>query len=281
MINYVKIVLSVAEEDYEKAYYILTDFDFCGIEEGFDLLSITFTEEYFSDEIKNQMLAELSQLINNIVIKEIEIIADRNWNEEWEKNLVPFKVNDRIAITPSARANEIDAPIKLLINPKMSFGTGEHATTRLVATLMDGLVQKNSFWIDAGTGTGVLGILAVKLGAKSCYAFDNDQWSVENAIENAELNDVADKMDIEIGNIDIMELPHADGIAANLFYHLVKGALPKFRKALDTSKGDLLISGIMIHDAKSIIEIAKGLGFKLHKTMIENEWQAFHFTIEN
>lgn len=174
MINYVKIALNVAEEDYEKAYYVLTDYDFCGIEEGFDILSITFTEEYFSKEVKTRLLDELSKLIKDYTVKEIVVIEDKNWNEEWEKNLVPFKVNERIAITPSARADEIDAPIKLLINPKMSFGTGEHATTRLVATLMDGLVKKDSFWIDAGTGTGVLGILAVKLGAKSCYAFDND-----------------------------------------------------------------------------------------------------------
>lgn len=277
MINYIKITLNVAEEDYEKAYYVLTDYDFCGIEEGFDLLSITFTEEYFSEELKTQLLDELSKLIEDYTVKDIEIIEDKNWNEEWEKNLVPFRVNDRIAITPSARADEIDAPIKLLINPKMSFGTGEHATTRLVATLMDGLVQKDSFWIDAGTGTGVLGILAVKLGAKSCYAFDNDTWSVENSIENAEMNGVADKMDIEIGNIDTMELPPADGIAANLFYHLVKGALPKFRKALEISKGDLLISGIMVHDAKSITDTAEGLGFKLQNSMTENEWIAFHF----
>jgi ribosomal protein L11 methyltransferase len=277
MINYVKIALNVAEEDYEKAYYVLTDYDFCGIEEGFDLLSITFTEEYFSEELKTHLLDELSKLIKDYTVKEIIIIEDKNWNEEWEKNLVPFKVNDRIAITPSARANEIDAPIKLLINPKMSFGTGEHATTRLVATLMDGLVQKDSFWIDAGTGTGVLGILAVKLGAKSCYAFDNDPWSVDNSIENAEMNGVADKMDIEIGNIDTMVLPPADGIAANLFYHLVKAALPKFRKALEISKGDLLISGIMVHDAKSIIETAEDLGFKLQNSITENEWIAFHF----
>jgi ribosomal protein L11 methyltransferase len=277
MINYVKIALNVAEEDYEKAYYVLTDYDFCGIEEGFDLLSITFTEEYFTEELKTQLLDELSKFIEDYKVKGIEIIEDKNWNEEWEKNLVPFKVNDRIAITPSARANEIDAPIKLLINPKMSFGTGEHATTRLVATLMDGLVKKDSFWVDAGTGTGVLGILAVKLGAKSCYAFDNDPWSVENSIENAEMNGVADKMDIEIGNIDTMEIPSADGIAANLFYHLVKAALPKFRKALEISKGDLLISGIMVHDAKSIIETAEGLGFKLQNSMTENEWIAFHF----
>jgi len=227
--------------------------------------------------LKTRLLDELSKLIKDYSVKKIEIIEDKNWNEEWEKNLVPFKVNDRIAITPSARANEIDAPIKLLINPKMSFGTGEHATTRLVASLMDGLVKKDSFWVDAGTGTGVLGILAVKLGAKSCYAFDNDPWSVENSIENAEMNGVADKMDIEIGNIDTMDIPPADGIAANLFYHLVKAALPKFRKALEISKGDLLISGIMVHDAKSIIETAEGLGFKLQNSMTENEWIAFHF----
>jgi ribosomal protein L11 methyltransferase len=158
----------------------------------------------------------------------------------------------------------------------MSFGTGQHETTRLVSRLMEKYVQPNQFWIDAGTGTGVLAILAVKLGAKSCYAFDNDIWSVENTLENIALNNVEDKIEVEQVEIDNIELPRADGIVANLFANLIIKNAPKFAKALPSS-APLLVSGILVYDKDEVISAAENAGFRFAEIIQEAEWVAIAF----
>ena len=280
MKNYIILPVFLKEEEYEKAYFALSDFPFAGIEERFDELRITFDEANYNEEQKEKVAAALDELTIEYKFGKDESIKEINWNEEWENQLKPFDVNDRITITPANRADEIDAEIKVIIDPKMSFGTGEHATTRLVASLMDGLVEKDSFWVDAGCGTGALAILAVKLGAKGCYAFDNNDWAVENSIENVALNDVSEQIEVEQADIDIMEIPEADAIAANLFIHLIKSSMPKFYTSLKKTQGTLLVSGVMTHDAKVAISKAEETGFELVNHITEDEWSAFHFKVK-
>jgi ribosomal protein L11 methyltransferase len=158
----------------------------------------------------------------------------------------------------------------------MSFGTGQHETTRLVSKLMEKYVQPNQFWIDAGTGTGVLAIIAVKLGAQSCYAFDNNSWSAENAIENVELNKVQDKIRIEEVEIDEVILPTADGIVANLYANLIIANVHKFADALKIG-APLLVSGILVYDKDEVISAAQNAGFKLLEFIQEADWVAIAF----
>jgi ribosomal protein L11 methyltransferase len=137
-------------------------------------------------------------------------------------------------------------------------------------------VQQGQFWIDAGTGTGVLGILAVKLGAKSCYAFDNDIWSVENTLENIVLNEVEDKMEVVQVEIDNVELPLADGIVANLFANLIIKSAPKFANSLPIG-APLLVSGILVYDKDDVISAAENAGFRFAEIIQEAEWVAIAF----
>ena len=118
----------------------------------------------------------------------VQVLDDRNWNAEWEASIEPVVVNDRIVIVPEWRTEEFSQPLRLVITPKMSFGTGHHATTRMMCRLMEQYVQPDSTWIDVGTGTGVLAILAALLGARDVFAFDNDEWSFVNSQENIERN---------------------------------------------------------------------------------------------
>ncbi len=275
--KYINIFLAIPEEDYEMAYAALMDLPFCGIEEKLDELILTFELDNWNDSLRDEMLALLSDVNPEIEIRNEEIFGDKNWNEEWEKSVDPIIVSEKIAITPEWHAKEMDNEIKIIINPKMSFGTGHHATTRLCGRIMDRIVVPGSSWIDAGTGTGVLAILAVRLGAKYCYAFDNNEWSIDNAKENVELNGVADKIDVEQADIDLIELPETDAIAANLFIHLVNSALPKFYKALEKRHGDLVVSGILKYDREIVENNADKAGFRLVSSMVEDEWVAFHF----
>lgn len=274
--DYIIIKIKIQEEKYELVFAALSDFEFLGIEEKKDELAVTFRSSYWNDEIMEQVNEALLEYNLEYELSVADSIIEKNWNEEWEKHLEPIIVSDRLAITPSWKKNELTHPILIEINPKMSFGTGHHATTRLMCKLLEKNIKAGSKWVDAGTGTGVLAIAAVKLGAKSCFAFDNNKWSVENAAENFELNRCADKIELHELDIDEIKIPECDGIAANLFINLVLPSFPKFNNALKPD-GNLLISGIMIYDRDAVESEAKKNGFYLDEFVTEDEWIAFNF----
>lgn len=275
--EYINIKFRILEEYFDVCVSIFQDYDFCGIEEGSDEMTVTFTEETFKSINPDDLLIQIRDLDSTAKMISIDKITDRNWNEEWERQLQPVIVSDRIAITPNHCADDLTAEIKIIIDPKMSFGTGHHTTTRLMCQLLDGLVKQDSKWIDVGTGTGVLAILATKLGAKSVFAFDNNQWSIENAEENIIKNDAETSIKLALSDIDSAQLDDCDGIVANIFLNLAMPSLGKFRKAVEKSNGDILISGIMIYDEKLLIQAAKDNNLILVNKLTDEEWVAFHF----
>jgi ribosomal protein L11 methyltransferase len=278
--KYYNIRISILEELQEIAVAALTDFPFEGIVQENDTIIITVNEDNYSENTAN----EISELISEYDIKfeiiEVESLNDKNWNEEFEAKVPAIHVNDRIGIAPEWKIGELTEEIKIKINPKMSFGTGEHSTTKLCCQLLDGLVDNSSYWVDAGTGTGILAILAVKLGAREVYAFDNYEWSYENSLENVKLNEVDKQVKVDLADIDLIEIPKADGIVANIFTNLILSSMPKFYKSLEDSKGDLVCSGILKYDKELIVAKAKDVGFRLIKDVTEDEWIAFHFKAE-
>lgn len=280
MKKYYNIRISILEELQEIAVAALTDFPFEGIVQENDTIIITVNEDNYSENTAN----EISELISEYDIKfeiiEVESLNDKNWNEEFEAKVPAIHVNDRIGIAPEWKIGELTEEIKIKINPKMSFGTGEHSTTKLCCQLLDGLVDNSSYWVDAGTGTGILAILAVKLGAREVYAFDNYEWSYENSLENVKLNEVDKQVKVDLADIDLIEIPKADGIVANIFTNLILSSMPKFYKSLEDSKGDLVCSGILKYDKELIVAKAKDVGFRLIKDVTEDEWIAFHFKAE-
>ena len=116
----------------------------------------------------------------------VRTIEDRNWNEEWERTIRPIRVSDRIVIRPTWQEyRAAPGEIVLIIDPKMSFGTGYHETTRLTLRLMETHLRPGATVLDVGTGTGILAVAAIRLGASHAVATDIDEWSAENARENA------------------------------------------------------------------------------------------------
>jgi ribosomal protein L11 methyltransferase len=272
------ITLAVPEENFELIIAALMDFSILGIREDFDKLIITFDNAVWDENVKKELLEACAFIYPNISILSEDIISSQNWNEEWEKNVPVIDISPKIAITPEWKKHETSAQIPIIINPKMSFGTGQHETTRLIAKLMEEFVRPNQFWIDAGTGTGVLAIIAAKLGARKVYAFDNNSWAVENSIENVNTNNVQNIVSIEEIDVEEISLPQADGICANLYANLIKSNLPKFFDSLSQTHGLLLVSGILVYDSQEVIDEALKVGFQLIKTSQEAEWVAIAFS---
>lgn len=281
---YLSVRYALPEERFEDAYTALANVQHLGIAETDDEITICLLH----DGSENFQLANEVQLRNlfdqfGVPAKHVEssIIKEENWNKEWEDSIEPVWVNERIVVTPSWKQETVSAPMKIIINPQMSFGTGHHETTRMVANLLEQSVRPGDFWVDAGTGTGLLAILALKLGAKKVYAFDNDEWSVMNTSENFvhnSLTPVPPTTIIEQQDINSLILPSCNGITANLHKNLLLQNMKSFANALYEAKGTLIVSGLLRYDKEIVIEAGEKCNFTHIQTISEGEWIAIKFT---
>ncbi len=200
----------------------------------------------------------------------VKTTKKQNWNEEWEKNYDPIIINETCVVKAPFHTQLPSYPIELIITPKMSFGTGHHETTHLMLAEMLTINFEEKRVMDAGTGTGVLAILAQKQGAASTFAFDIDEWCVENTTENAEVNGVT--VTVKKASIEDLALTTGFGIVlANINKNILLGQMEYYRKALNTG-GILLLSGFYETDLQNIkIKAAEsGLVFQHHK--VRNNW---------
>lgn len=282
--SYYKLSIYLPSELYESAYSVLCKFDHIGIEEQFDCLVVWFDLKNDSFVTPETALQTLCDLLNDDGIPAkrggFEIIEEQNWNAQWEAQMAPVKISDRITITPSWHKDTIQSPLTIVINPQMSFGTGHHETTRLSTRLLETIVKPKTRWIDAGTGTGILAIVAAFCGAQYVFAFDYDEWSVQNARENIALNAIKNNV-IELSLADVFEiqLPEVDGITANLHKNILLSVFPKFYAALSQYNGDLIVSGLLHYDEQEVCNAAAQAGFSHLQTLRETDWIAIHFHV--
>ena len=279
--KYVNIFVPCDEKFKEIIPAFCSDLPFLGITEKENGLEFSFYKRDWDNNLENTLkniLTNLNPEFNSEQSKFwIEIIDEQNWNENWEREVPAFHINDRIGIAPSWKMHELTEEIQLEINPKMSFGTGSHATTRLMCRLLDGIVEKGESWIDAGTGTGVLAILEDRLGASEVFAFDNNEWSVDNTRDNFALNKLNNPIKLELLELDNYELPQCDGISANILTHVILNNLEKFVNSVKNGAGKLVFSGILAVDKQKVINSVKDFGFTLEKYIEEDEWSAYYF----
>lgn len=237
----------------------------------------------FSHDLTKDKIEELLQnLVSNKLLSTFSVeenfIEERNWNEEWERSREIIRVSDTIVIKPTFKDyNAQDNEIVLTLDPKMSFGTGEHQTTRMMIQLIEKYIQPGMKVLDAGTGTGILAIAAVKLGALKAIAFDIDDWCIDNSKENSELNNVAEKIDIRLCSLNEIEDNNFDMILANIqkniLLELKTGISGRIKKG-----GILLLSGILHIDEDEIVKEYYQSGFKLINKFQADEWLALAFT---
>ncbi|RYG29918.1 MAG: 50S ribosomal protein L11 methyltransferase [Chitinophagaceae bacterium] len=247
----------VTEDQNDMLIALLSLLGFTGFEETSQSLYGFIPEKDLSSDIETK--------IEEIDIKySVTTIDEKNWNEEWERGFHPMDIPGALEIPfVHIRAGFHEpcdkSPYELVVTPKMSFGTGHHETTYLMIQLMEDIIFCNKRVIDFGTGTGVLGILAAKMGAGYVLGIDNDEWSINNAQENVKNNDA-----------NIMELLHsskfeggpADVILANINLNIILENLEAMYEACKEG-GALLISGLMIADEPKLREALKDKEGKL------------------
>lgn len=231
---------------------------------------------------KNEWHEQIELIINDIsdqyhlpFIQHISTteIQHKNWNEEWEKSIQPIHVSERFVITPSWHAVSDLNKMVIIIDPKMTFGTGYHETTRLMLRLMEQYLKPGSLVLDVGTGTGILAIGAVKLGAKHCLGIDIDEWSLENGIENAQRNDVQGKIEIRIGSLDVVTENNFDLILANIIRNTILELADQMLERLSPN-GRILFSGLLSTDREIIENALTERNYRVVAVIQENEWIA-------
>lgn len=201
-------------------------------------------------------------------------VPDRDWNEEWEKSIRPIEIGERFVVRPSwAPYENRDQRIVIQIDPKMSFGTGFHESTRLMMSLLERYVQPGFSVLDVGTGTGILAIAAARLGSGRVLGIDNDDWSISNSKENIRANGLEDRIDISGTPAENLSDLSFNLLAANLTLNTISELLPRFHRLL-VLNGMLLISGFLVTDREAMIGRASSARFFVVDEESENGWLA-------
>lgn len=212
------------------------------------------------------------------ILYEKEEIEPVNWNSEWEKNFEPIEIDNTVSIRAPFHENG-NLKYNLIIEPKMSFGTGHHETTHLMVQHLLHLDLTNKSVLDMGCGTAVLAILAEKLGASAVDAIDIDHWSYENSIENVERNDCHNIQVFE-GDASLLIDQQYDVIIANINRNILLNDIPVYVKTLK-NKGILLLSGFYTEDIPIINDLANANGLQLVSQFERNNWVGLRYLKSN
>ena len=241
---------------------MLSEMHYEGFEEQPEQLKAFIPREMFDKEMLDALAGRLQF---SYIIEEL---PDKNWNAVWESNFQPVIIGG-CALRAAFHQPINNVRHEIIITPKMSFGTGHHATTFMMVMQMQDIDFKDKHVLDFGTGTGILAILAHKLGAAKVIAIDNDSFSIENAAENFINNNVAD---IELRMADKAQAEgQFDIILANITRNIIQENFWLFNRQL-FDEGKLLISGLLSVDKDAIISFAANESFELEKELQKENW---------
>lgn len=229
-------------------------------------------EEYEEDLLAQVHILQSDEVEITYSKNEIEKV---NWNEEWEKNFTPIVVDDRCSIRATFHPSA-ETEYEIVIDPKMSFGTGHHATTHLMIQhiLKNDFTDKNV--LDMGCGTGVLAILSSMKGAHFVDAIDIDNWCFQNSLENVERNN-CDNVSVEEGGAELLEGRKYHIILANINRNILLRDLPVYVASLE-EKGELYLSGFYEEDVSAIRKACEELDLKYIEHLERNNWVAVKFS---
>lgn len=276
--KYIKLVINIADEYQESLIAELFDMDFDGFEQREDSIITYITKENFGISDRERIDQLLAAYPGDGFIESEEVVADQNWNEQWEQTIQAQSIGHFFVKPTWARNSVPKGKILVEIDPKMSFGTGYHETTRLMLRLLPEIIKEDDVVIDAGTGTGILSIASVKLGAKKVLAFDIDEWSITNTKENILLNETADFITVEKGSAEtIPEAFKADVVLANINRNAILDLLSDLTDTLKP-EGRIALSGLVETDKEKIInELNSSFRIlKVEQVEQENEWIAIY-----
>ena len=270
--EFYEIDLTVDSDFAEVLLAELAEIGFDSFLDKEDGLLAYITDDLFDERaLKDLMERYASKTSLSYGLKKIK---KQNWNKEWEDNFHPIDVAGKVYIRADFHAAAADTYLhEIIVVPKMSFGTGHHETTSQMIELQLDIDHKSKSVLDVGTGTGILAIMAKKLGANRIHSFDIDEWSVENGAENYQLNGI-DSITIEKGTIDTQKTEVFDIVLANINRNILLEEIPKYAQF---TSDYLLVSGFYENDIEDIHAIAEKSGFKKVKHISKNNWAAVVF----
>ncbi len=268
--DYLEFKIKCLEEFREILIAELAEIGFDSFLETEDGIDAYAAESEF-DRAKFDALIDSYQDAAQISLSE-SIMPRVNWNEEWEKNYDPIAVDDLVYVRASFHEPKPEFKYEIVINPKMSFGTGHHATTFQMLRHQGDLDHEGKRVLDVGSGTGILAIMAHLLGAKSVEAFDIDDWCVDNGNENFDLNGLQTRMGV--GTIrEVNPQGVFDIVLANINKNVLLDEMEIYARLLP-NQGYLLLSGFYTEDISDLLEAAKPFGLELIKKSSKDNWAA-------
>ncbi|QJW92030.1 50S ribosomal protein L11 methyltransferase [Spirosoma taeanense] len=272
--NYIELNLRVSLDYTDILTAELAELGFESFIETDEGLNAYITEPAFDETEIQKLVAKYAD--QTAIAYEVSSLEKRNWNAEWERDYESIEVANSVRVRASFHQPDARFRYDIVINPKMSFGTGHHETTAMMLEQQLSLDFTGKTVLDVGSGTGILAILAAKMGAQSVLAFDIEEWAVENARENAELN-ACPQVTVLQGTIaDVDSSNRYDVILANINRNVLLAEIPAYVGLLN-SAGYLLVSGFYEHDAADIQQKAIETGLTLIQDMAIREWTSLLF----
>jgi len=268
--NYLKLRLDTTEEALNEILIAhLSDYEFNGFGEEDGALVAYIGEQDYTTALELH-LEDLKKQYGFQITK--TIIADQNWNAKWESDYEPVLVDDFCAVRATFHDPITTVKHEIVVTPKMSFGTGHHATTYMVMKQMEQHDFAGKTVFDYGCGTAVLAILAEKLGASSIDAIDIDKWAYENSIENVAINNCTETIQVFCGEINVAPQKEYDFVFANINRNVILNTMEGMASRLKKG-GYLLTSGFLEADIELVTEAAAKFGLILETKMQREQWR--------
>lgn len=273
--NYIEVKLNINPEFSDIFMAELGEIGYETFTEEAEGLNAYITEDLFSEENLDEIMERY--LAMTPISYSYSTLEKKNWNEEWEKNYEPIlAANGRVRVRANFHEPDPNIQYELLINPKMSFGTGHHETTSMVLSLQMKIDHQAKKVLDVGCGTGILAIFASKLGASEVAGFDIEEWAAENSRENVQLN-ACDNVVIRQGTIEDEPADQYDIILANINRNILMRDIPKYVEFMKAAPSKLIVSGFYQHDIEDIEKVANESGLVKTHTENKNNWAAVIF----
>lgn len=262
------VVVSVACPDAQHDHLVaeLADLPFYAFERADGVSRAFIDAELMSDAVADAAAAAARRVGGDA--PHVSRIEPRNWNALWEASFEPIVVPPFV-IRPSWAPSDASA-LEIVIDPKMSFGTGHHESTRLALRALPGVVPPGANVLDAGTGTGVLAIAAARLGASAVTGVDIDPWSVENALENVAVNGVQQVVTIRPGSAETAQGPF-DVVVANINRNVLLESLATFRNRMNPD-ARLVLAGLLKPDRAEMLRGLDANGLLPLSEASEGDW---------
>jgi ribosomal protein L11 methyltransferase len=275
--SWIQVLIHIDGQYQDLLIGLLALSGFTGFVQEEKLIQCIIPRKKWNTRLKNKIDALLSKF--NIEFTALalsyttSILHEENWNRKWENQTGIVEATPRIIIKPSWKKlpHRHLKKIVLHIDPKMSFGTGHHETTRLSLCLLEQFLAPGMKVLDFGTGTGILGIACIKLGAKSVFAIDNDEWAIENTRENVKRNDVQKRVIVRMGSVSGVPKRTFDLLVANIDFRTISRFIASLAARV-RKQGIIIFSGILTSDMPVLLKLFLKNDLVPIEMVSENEW---------